>query len=284
VSLAPGTLPQQLEVLFQGASPPSGAAGAPLLRAPFLEGLIVRRTLWTIAAPPGILPDPALEGEGISALSLRLARARQVADLVIAGQGLAEEDPEESRPWYRRWCQRWIDARLAVERQLDIDSAQEETDWVRANLARLDAQVARAVEQLGIADLLASAARQDSAADSLAQVWLAGLDRSRTVHYFDMQGSNATIRLQEGGGMDGALAALWFPSLLLVGVTIVASTGMRRGWLRRWLMRWPHLAGVLVGLVWWLWLWPSILGLAIVLFSLIAGPAHIKHLAASRLR
>lgn len=271
VTLAPGTLPQQLEVLFQGASPSSGTAGTPLLRAPFLEGLPVQRTLWTIAAPPGILPDPALQGEGVGALSLRLARAHQVADLVVAGQGLAEEDPEESRPWYRRWCRRWIDARLAVERQLEIDRAQGETDWVRANLARLDAQVARAVEQLGIEDLLASASRQDSAADSLAQVWLAGLDRSRTVHYFDMQGSNATVRLQERRGADGALATFWLPSLLLVGVTIVVSTGMRRGWLRRWLIRWPHLAGVLVGLVWWLWLWPSVLGLAIVLFSLIAS-------------
>lgn len=271
VALAPGTLPQQLEVLFQGASPPPGTAGAPLLRAPFLEGLPVRRTLWTIATPPDVLPDRVMQGEDISSLSLRLVRARQVADLVVAGQGLAEEDPEESRPWYRRWCRRWIDARRAVERQLAVDRTQGETDWVRANLTRLDAQVARAVEQLGIEDLLAGAARQDSAADSLEQVWLAGLDRSGSLYYFDLQGSKATMRLQEPRGRAGAIAMFWLPSLLLVGVTIVVSTGMRRGWFQEWLVRWPHLAGVLVGVVWWLWLWPSAVGLVIVLLSLIAS-------------
>ena len=37
------------------------------------------------------------------------------------------------------------------------------------------------------------------------------------------------------------------------------------------LRRWPYAAGMALGVVWWLWLWPSIVGLAIVLCCAVAA-------------
>ena len=46
---------------------------------------------------------------------------------------------------------------------------------------------------------------------------------------------------------------------------LVRSNGGRR------LARWPHAPGVVLGLAWWLWLSPSVLGLVIALASVLAA-------------
>src|SRR5262249_30900287 len=77
--------------------------------------------------------------------------------------------------------------------------------------------------------------------------------------------------------------------LVFAGVWF-ASPG-RRSRVMDALRRWPHLAGVLVGLAWWLWLAPSIVGLALAIFCILvsfrsglrAAPNDVSRIAAGSL-
>jgi hypothetical protein len=58
----------------------------------------------------------------------------------------------------------------------------------------------------------------------------------------------------------------------LAVLTGLAVVGLVRGTLTETLRRWPHATGLVLGLAWWLWLSPSVVGLGIVLASIsIAG-------------
>ena len=66
---------------------------------------------------------------------------------------------------------------------------------------------------------------------------------------------------------------------VLIAFTALVVLGLWKGVLSEWVRRWPAVAGVAVGLAWWLWLWPSILGLGLVLVSLAvslwSGRKHV---------
>jgi hypothetical protein len=44
-----------------------------------------------------------------------------------------------------------------------------------------------------------------------------------------------------------------------------------KGWLIPWLDRRPHAVVAMLGLAWWLWLVPSVLGLAVATVSVLAA-------------
>ncbi len=57
------------------------------------------------------------------------------------------------------------------------------------------------------------------------------------------------------------------------GLLVAGAWALGRTRRAQWLTKWPHAAGVVVGLAWWLWLSPSVLGWLIVAVSLAAA-AH----------
>ncbi len=59
-------------------------------------------------------------------------------------------------------------------------------------------------------------------------------------------------------------------TLAILLFTGLAYTAFSRGWIQPLVAQWPHLGGVLLGLVWWLFLWPAFLGWLIVAVSLLA--------------
>lgn len=63
----------------------------------------------------------------------------------------------------------------------------------------------------------------------------------------------------------------WLAAAVLVALAIFAVAALRTGLADAAYSRWPQLAGVALGLAWWLLLWPSVLGLVIVAASLIAS-------------
>ncbi len=80
-------------------------------------------------------------------------------------------------------------------------------------------------------------------------------------HLDDRNGIAARMLVPEPDPWPGRLltGAVW-AALAACAVPLV-----RRGTLRYCFARWPYVFGVALGLAWWLWLRPSILGLAIVL-------------------
>jgi hypothetical protein len=59
-------------------------------------------------------------------------------------------------------------------------------------------------------------------------------------------------------------------SLIGMGVVLAITRRRPRPWLD-WLGRWPELGIALVGIAWWLWLAPSVLGLFVLAIAMIAS-------------
>jgi hypothetical protein len=74
-------------------------------------------------------------------------------------------------------------------------------------------------------------------------------------------------RQASSGWFSGRLAAAGVLAML----TCLAVIGLMRGILTENLFRWPCAAGTIVGLAWWLWLSPSIVGLGIALVSVFGA-------------
>lgn len=100
-----------------------------------------------------------------------------------------------------------------------------------------------------------------------ATVWRSSLDDAQVIAQYAGRSNSITLRY-DSGETDPATGRL---ATILVFGAIAGSTVflVRRGMLWEYFARWPYTFGIALGLAWWLWLTPSIVGLAIVLIVLI---------------
>ncbi len=61
----------------------------------------------------------------------------------------------------------------------------------------------------------------------------------------------------------------WWGAVAAIVTMVFVVSLLRRGLLQDWARRWPNLAGIVLGIAWWLWASPSALGLAIVAAILV---------------
>jgi len=268
VSLGPGRLPQRIEVLFSGRLPESAAAGSQQLAAPTLDDLPVQQTLWSISAPAPLELRFGTGLEPIGRLQQELFRLRTIATMVQQALDVPVDDLEQRDRWFRTWTRRWSAAQGELKRQLVLAEAAEAAQEARAELEASQRRQALVVERLGVEERLtdASAVFEDP-----TELWLSALDRPQAV-----------LRLASGEGPD-SISLLYgqkqrdLPVSRLAGllgvmaITVLGAWAVRRPLFREILGRWPHAFGVAIGLAWWLWLTPSILGWGIVLVSLLAA-------------
>jgi len=111
---------------------------------------------------------------------------------------------------------------------------------------------------------------------------LGGFDDSRTAPGGDVasQGASQAQFLVEGPAPDldvlfQPVAPPWSPGRLVAGLAVVAFAGLvafgaRRKAIGAWGRRWPICVGIGIGLFWWLFLKPSLLGLALIALVLWA--------------
>lgn len=266
--LGPDRLPQRVEVLFTADLPAAGRSARQRFEAPSLGDLPVEETLWTVAGPPSA---EASHAEGVQATvpwRHELARLRSAAAMIESASRASSEDPEETLRWYRVWARRLIAARTALK-QTSTGSGPGRR--AQLEVRRVDQQQARIAQRLGMGNVLSQLAAETPVADDpdeLWQWWLAPR-RSLTRYAFSEWTGSLGLRCRPvgGGRPAGRLAA----AVLLGLGTVLTVSGLRRGWVAALLRQWPAAAGVVLGLAWWLWLSPSVLGWAIVLTSLVAS-------------
>ncbi|MDZ7619586.1 MAG: hypothetical protein U1E05_21510, partial [Patescibacteria group bacterium] len=264
VTLGPPGIPQRVEIVFE-ASATQPSRRKLELAAPSIAGTPVEQTLWTVAVPWGRLMGASNPEEESTGWQLALVRLESLGKIAELASSSSANGATESSGWRRHWLRLWAKSRDAADREInrisEADSRREASD----RLAALVKQQSEAIKSLtgehGLEELLPGNEPEDEAFDA----WQATLSHNRSLVHCRMDGRMGAISVDltpaptrpwVGGVMAGAA---W---IVLLGTVAFA---LHRGLLVEWYRRWPQTVGVLVGLGWWLWLSPSILGLVLVI-------------------
>ena len=262
-------LPQQLAVLFrrQGGSASPGVSLP--IRVPWITDFDVVRTLWTVRRPSTTsLEGEDLESYRISAAVQETMRLRNTADLVeSAVQTVMDSPASDIKAWYTPWSVRLAcsDARLARDRHLadggeqavdppalEAINRQQEIIAQRLNAPLSVEEIRRRVKQHPQpSDMLAFSSQPEMVAD-----------------HYAFQGTAPTVSIS----WPSANHSNWWrqiaAAVCAAGLGGLLHYGVRRGVVLTWLRQWPYVPGVLIGLAWWLFASPSLLGWILIGASL----------------
>ena len=249
--------------------------------APELGDLPVEQTLWTVYAPPGWeCVEVGKSAIVIDAFESERFRLRSIAALAdnLSSDAAATTPSAELESWRRAWARRLAllhDALKQAPRGADRQSADDAS-------TNIEAEWGEVAKSLDMTALVRQIQAQHPLPDRFAELWdQAHGDQAHgdggSVTRFLIQRDEPVPQLQYvWTGQSGWLRRLG-AAIGLALATLLISSAMRRGVAVEFVRRWPSVAGVVVGLAWWLWLSPSALGWLLILVSLTAGfrrPVH----------
>lgn len=267
VRLSSEQLPQQLAVLFRGSLSGKLSRNAQELHAPWVTDFDVVRTLWTVRGPRDmVLTGESLPEHRVDAAAQEAIRLRGTATLVQSAVETVLDSPaSEVRAWYAPWAIRLActNARLARARQLSDTAAitsdavqqlirQQELVSQRLNVApSFEDYQRRTVEYPQLNDLIRFLGSENSVTERFAFIG--------PVSQVSVTRERATLTDWWRAVAGGAI-------VLLAGVLMWLGIGQTA--LANWLCQWPYAVGVLIGLLWWLYAVPSLLGWGVIAISL----------------
>jgi hypothetical protein len=271
ITLTSNELPQRIRVLLSGRVSRGGTANVRTIRVPrlcyragpndSLRDIPVSQTLWTVhQLTPGRL---RLGGDLMSAGDLDLRRLSHLADMLDQAAPLATDfSPTDLQHWYSVWGRRFLVAQQRVQSTAPLRSR----DGAASESFQQARQRHAAVVQRLKVDAIYQQLQAEGELSDSTSVWLDAIPV--TVNVQRQSFPSGVTQLS----VDFRPAHSRVPWRLGI-VLVVALAGLT---LQRWprfprevAPRWPLLAGVLVGLAWWLWLEPSLLGWVIVGLSLL---------------
>jgi hypothetical protein len=227
--------------------------------------------LWSVL-PRGLVDRAALPSSLGRATELRQEqqRLRIRSDLLdLPANVLAENTPDDLSRWYLLWARQQT-AAVQYADYLQYRAGKTDAAYRQAG-QRWESQKGQWATRLGTA-VVTQQAEEQAGRVARPPVLLAGMTPTPiapTRVAVDEALDTITVSLPQ---LDRGNFAL----RLLASLAALLAAGLV--WRIRWKGGWgdylascPQLVGVLVGLAWWLWLTPSILGWVIVAFSLIAG-------------
>ena len=272
--LSPNRLPQRVEVIALAAPGEASDVWNEFeLSAPSLGELLVEQTLWTLASPPGWesveLGDGAI---AIDAIAYEGYRLKSIASLVsgLSGDMAATIPAVELADWRRKWARRLASAKASLDRRRKMARGKPEAGESRETTA-LDQEWSEMVARAGMTDLVRQLEQANLAFDQPADLWDrtgvgAGATRHFLVHRAGPGPRVRSLHLGETGFWQrcAAAAAVALATLLLM-------TAARRGVLVELVRRWPQPAIAAIGICWWLWLSPSLVGWLLIAASLAAA-------------
>ncbi len=287
----PEQLPQRIDVVFRGQADHSPPHVAPddqgprasfswvaFLDGPVLKGLPVEHSMWTVH-PLGTAHIDAWSRSG----PVRQERDRlqkKINVLNLPANVIAENTPAELADWYLPWARE----RAATVRRLDY--LQQRYGPVRDPERNFGETLPQLRQQwdarLGTAVANQEAEEQSGRAFEPAALFAPMRSEPAVAAHYSWSSPPVrfTDRAAEPKAYNGTGFGYAEPSPPGFGARLSAFLGVLAAGLVAWILlrrRWhgdllvgsPRLVGVLVGLAWWLWLAPSILGWFIVLLSLV---------------
>lgn len=244
--------------------------------APELGDLPVEQTLWTVYAPPGWeCVEVGKSAIVIDAFESERFRLRSMAALAdnLSSDAAATTPSAELESWRRAWARRLAllqDALKRAPRGADRQSAEDESKSIEAEWSEV-------AKSLDMTALVRQIQAQRPLPDRFAELCEQAHADGGSVTRFLIQRDEPVPQLQYAWTGESGWLRRFGAALGLALATLLVSSVMRRGVAVEFVRRWPSVAGVVVGLAWWLWLSPSALGWLLILVSLTAGfrrPVH----------
>ncbi len=264
IALARTILPQRLEFVYAGRISRDGFSPAGFDVFPKLEDLPVRRAIWTLAGPGE--SSAGIEGEPIVRERAAMVRLRNVTTLINRASLNPEVARDEEATWYRGWLAEWMDARREAETAVVFASRDVPARAERAELETLDLEQLALAERLDAKDEWGRLTTSSTSRITPGAMWDdMGFGISPKYYYSPNGFLPSVVHIDSPRakqGMRVALSPVLYVSAVLLVLFVAWATGR--------LHRWPHLYGVGMGICWWLWLWPSVLGLFLTAVCLLA--------------
>ncbi len=256
-------LPQQLSVVFRrrtdGALPP----GPPRIRVPWIKDARVERTLWTLQADPGLLLEVAgVDRQPTPRVDQDLVRLRTCLDLLETGDEYFTAHPSaNSNNWYSPWIRRLTVTSAWMRRAFPRESEKPNATALDDLLQRTESKIQRFKSAPTGGAEVAAIARVPSSRDLWDDDVRPGTER---LHYvFDEGVSELTLSIETKRPSHYLRQAGMAATVLLLGAVVLAWGIRRKPTIQ--LGQWPFLIATLIGIGWWLWAQPSILGWLVVL-------------------
>ena len=269
LQLGPSQLAQRIEVVYRG---PVAIKTSVLKRvkalAPTIEGFPVGQTLWTVRAPNSVGTGRSRKSQGVATVEQHMLQRLSAITAIL--ESVTENGPELTTQRMNDWFQPWQARFLKVESRRNQRQSVKGAEKRESDLLAARARYQQLKDRLGVSSSISKMDPELSSGLDLGEVWQTVVAGSDILTRFE--GSQTELELVYPGIRRSSDFGLRF--LVGLGWLLAAGCGwhlLRKGILGEWWARWPYVAGVCLGLAWWLWLRPSLLGLVIMALSALAA-------------
>ncbi len=269
LQLGPSQLAQRIEVVYRGQV----AIKTSVLKrvktvAPTIEGFPVGQTLWTVRSPNSVGTGRSRNSKGTATVEQHVLQ--RLGAIIAILETVTENGPELTTKRMNDWFQPWKARFLKVEGRRNQQQSVKVAEKQESDLLATRARYQELKDRLGVSSIVSKTDPEVSSGLDLGEVWQTVVVGSDILGQFE--GQQTELELVYPGMRRSSDFGLRF--LVGLGWLLAAGCGwhlQRRGILGEWWARWPYVAGVCLGLVWWLWLRPSLLGLVIMALSALAA-------------
>jgi hypothetical protein len=222
----------------------------------------VSRAVWTVSGAGSYAVVGA--AEEVAKERVAMERLRNVTAIVHGVNQKRASSREEDAAWYRGWLGEWVNARHEAELAVALSPRATSVRADQAALAEFDRAQQAFVEQLGVTEFWERLGSLPASRVGPGAMWDHTEFGAAPRYYFSSDGASAAVLQVEFAakrpGKPFAASPVLYVSAVLFGLLTAWAIGA--------LHRWPHSCGVVLGLCWWLWFWPSVVGLLLIGVSL----------------
>ena len=275
LQVGPSKVWQRIAVSFAGKSQQPLTHGKHRLASPMLAELPVAETLWSVMGPADQFPDVSQIEASIPHWQAEIVRLKHLAAVLYAGSALSDDDARLLTTWYRTWAARMVSVRRAAESQLLAAGRSRAARAAMVELRTISQEQSQLANRLGVVPVLEELFRETPVAIAREELWAAMFRSATNQACYRFAGSAPQLVVSYRVSGAGDVPIRWLLAVGLLGSVLAVAIAAPSGRLpakvassiARWAAGYPHVLLAGLGLVWWLWLNPSVLGLAVMVLS-----------------
>ncbi len=280
VQLGPNQLPQLVAVVFHRPA----QSDALQLQSPWIDNFDVEKTLWSVhALHENTWAVQDKRAVPISQLRQTAIRLGRTANLIKSTSETLLDNPlEEVTDWYTPWAIRLATTVAHATRLQKTPRTQESTESETISWTDVEKQQDLIAKRLKVDGVWQDALHATADRPQTEDLFLASCRPADSATGYAFNGAAPyvsttaqTRRLDIGASR---LISAWCVGLMGLALLWLSR---RRGIVTR-LAEWPQIAGIILGLVWWLFCMGSLLGCVVILLSIHGLARRLLNHGASR--